>query len=483
MSAPAVVERSAEEQNLLRQAWTAGDLRYLLYPLQLEWRAKHRACGKRVRVLECSRRIGKTVYLLDEVFECAATTPKGHWRYAAPTGKMVEDIINPTIDEIFLPECPKDMRPVWKDSKKKWVFPNRFELHIAGVNNGHEDDLRGPWANGVSLDEAGFMDRLKYVKNSVLGPQLITTKGPMYIASSPAESPAHEFTDVCIEAEKDGAWVHATIYDALAGGHPSIDEATVEEWATEVGGKDTTDWQREYEAKRVVDAQSALVPEFTDLEPKLVEKFDLPQHFRTYVIGDNGFVDLAFWLFIAHDFERDLLLIQDEMVFEHKTSSDMRRPLRKRELELWGRHVPEFRLCDANPQALAEFVRSEAVDENGEVDEPYAVGKAPNDDLDATLNGLRVATTQRKYRIHPRCTQLRLHLRNGVWNEARTKFKKTPGYGHFDGVAALMYAQRCIPRDVNPFPRLPEGADRVDWHLPVTYGDASLRKLGSRWRK
>jgi hypothetical protein len=482
-----VIGSLADEIALKRQAWAAADLRYLLYPLQLEWKVKHETCGERWGVLECSRRIGKTVYALVKCFETGIRIPKGHVRYAAPTSKLVEEIINPTIEEIFLPECPKEFRPAWKDTKKLWRFPNGFELHVAGVNNGHEDDLRGPWANGVLIDEAGYVDKLKYVKNSVLGPQLLTTKGWGLVLSSPAESPAHDFTDVCVEAEKLGSYVHATIYDALAGGHPSIDERTVEEFARDVGGKETTDWKREYEAKRVVDEKSAIIPEFTDLEAKLVEDFEtrglFPEHFKAYVIGDNGFTDLAFWLFVVHDFKRDLLLFQDEMVFEHKTSSDMRIPLRAKEIELWGSREPEFRLCDATEQALAEFVRHDGLNPDGTPTEPYPVGRCPNDDLDATVNALRVATKRLKYRVHPRCRLLRLHMRNGVWNDARTKFKRTPGYGHFDGIAAAMYSERVIPRDVNPYPSLPEGANYVDWHLPVPQPQLDLRGIGSRWRK
>jgi hypothetical protein len=479
------VNRSPEETDLLRIAWGTGNLRYLLYPLQEQWKEAYDANGRRVFVIDCSRRIGKTVFILESIFEVALRTPKGQARYAAPTKIMVENIINPTIDEIFLPDCPSDMRPVWKAQKGIWLFPNGFTLHIAGVNDGHADDLRGPWANIVAIDEAGFVNDLGYVMKDVLMPQLLTTRGRMLVASSPAKTPAHQFTDVCLEAEAASAYIHATIYDALEGGHPALTPEVIEEFAEEVGGKDTTTWQREYLARRVVDAESAIIPEFTDLEAQLVEDFDrvdedgktkFPEHYACYVVGDNGFVDIAFWLFIVHDFKRDLLLVQDEHVFQHATSADMRPVLLAKEHELWKTKVPEFRLADATAQTLAEFVRHD-------LEEPYPVGKAPNDDLDATVNGLRVATKRLKYRVHPRCRRLRLHLRNGIWNDAHTKFKRVPGYGHFDGIAALMYAERCIPRDINPYPTLPEGANPVDWHLPPEQTRYGLRSLGSRWRK
>lgn len=463
----------ALESALVSAAWHAGDLRYLLYPLQDEWNAQYEATRGRF-VIECSRRIGKSVFVIAKAFECALRKPGAKIPYAAPTGKMVKEIIVPTIHEVFLPECPAALRPKHNKTDGTWEFGNGSRIRIAGVNNGHADDLRGASADLAIVDEAGFVDDLGYLIKDVLGPQLLTTRGRMIVPSSPARSPGHEFTTICDEAELRGNLVRATIYDALDNGHPSLTAEAIEEFAAEVGGKDTTTWQREYEARRVVDEEGAIVPEFTALEPELVEAFERPEYFKGYVIGDNGFVDLAFWLFVTHDFERNLLLVEDELVFRHATAEDMAIPMRAKEVELWGDQAPTFRLADAQPQALAEFARLPA---------PYPVGKAPNDELDATVNALRIATKQKRYRVHPRCRQLRLHLRNGIWNKAHTKFDRMDGYGHFDGIAALMYAWRCVPRSINPYPDIPADARRSTHHIPQVQHQSSMADLGSKWRR
>jgi hypothetical protein len=87
------------------------------------------------------------------------------------------------------------------------------------------------------------------------------------------------------------------------------------------------------------------------------------------------------------------------------------------------------------------------------------------DDKEAAVNALRTAIPG-KIRIHERCVTLRAHLRHAVWNRARTEFARSGGFGHFDGVDAMVYLVRNVRRSLNPFPLLGPGITPTDHHIP-----------------
>jgi hypothetical protein len=218
---------------------------------------------------------------------------------------------------------------------------------------------------------------------------------------------------------------------------------TVMRLCRKTGGEESATWRREYLALDVYDSESSIVPEFVKHESEIVEACTRPEYCDKFTVGDIGFVDLSFWLFGYYDFERALIVVEDELVFSAKATSDQVPALRKREVELWGAQSKPTRWVDASPLVRAEFTRA---------DRDYAVGAADNRDLDATVNQLRLATQRLRYRIDPRCRQLIAHLKNGTWNRTRTGFERVDGFGHFDGVAAMVYTAKHCLTNRNPFP-------------------------------
>jgi hypothetical protein len=54
--------------------------------------------------------------------------------------------------------------------------------------------------------------------------------------------------------------------------------------------------------------------------------------------------------------------------------------------------------------------------------------------------------------VHPRCKHLIGCLKYGVWNQKRDKFAQSKVYGHFDGLAALVYLVSNLNKNTNPIP-------------------------------
>jgi hypothetical protein len=440
--------------------WKTGWPLHLCYSQQRDLSRRFSEHERRVFVVKCARRFGKSWWACVEALGFALRTPNARILYLAPTAKQVRMIIEPHMHRI-LADCPASLRPDHRKQDGQWNFANGAILYMAGVDNGNAERLRGIEAHLVVFDEPGSMSDLEYVAQSIVLPQTLTTNGRIVMIGTPPVHPAHDFAQVyCRRAMLDGSLVEKTIHDAK-----HIAPEIVSEYAKEEGGEDSIAWRREYLVQDVYDSESSIVPEFTRLESELVEERERPRFARRYVVGDTGFVDLSFWIFAYVDFEKALLVVEDELVFTATAASDQAKALAAKERELWGSwgqaandNGKPQRYADAADLVRVEFPKGEP---------GYNVAPVNNQDLDATVNALRRATQERRYRIHPQCRQLIAHVKMGTWNRQRTNFDRVDGYGHFDGVAALMYAVKHASIRTNPFPDVPPEANREDWYIPA----------------
>lgn len=447
---------------LLDKVWREPDLSYLLHPGQVELRDAFRSASSRLWAGRIARRFGKSFWACVDAVEYALGTPAAAIKYAAPTAKMVRTIVAPHMRTI-LADCPADIRPRHYRQEGIWVFPNGSEIHVAGCDAGGADRLRGTSLDRGYVDEAGFIDDLRYVLEDVLLPQTLTTGGRIAVISTPATTPAHDFTRVCAEAAVRGELMVRTVYQA-----PHIDRAAADELIAEYGGITSARARREYMAEEVVDDEAAIVPEFHAHETAILDVPPMPTHRDCYVIGDLGYVDLSFFIFGYYDFREARFVVEDELVFTNASTSDIVPVVQAKERELWGERHRVDRFLDAEPQVLAEYSK-----------QGYRSAACRRDNLEAAVNDLRVQTARHQYAIRPECEKLRAHLRYGVWNKARTGFDRLEGYGHFDGVAALMYAVRHVSRKRNPYP--PHGGAKPSTHwippTPPTEQDKALAGL------
>jgi hypothetical protein len=427
---------------------------HLLYSHQLDVLAEYHTSPQMEFVFVCGRRFGKTATAVWEALSHGLLHPGSNILYVAPTAKQLRRIVRPHFTR-YLADCPVHLRPVphWQDGEIR--FANGSIIYLSGTENQNAESLRGIETHLAIVDEPASMAELDYLVEDIITPQTLTTDGRIIMPGTPPKQPAHPFSQVYVARARlgeDALLCHRTVNDAK-----HLKPETIARLRRKAGGEDSVTWRREYLAEDVYDSESSIVPEFSRFEEKIVEERPRPLYCRKYVFGDIGFVDLSFWLFGFVDFDNATIVIEDELVFSHKATSDQVAPLMAREKALWGEGAKPVRLCDAEPLVLAEFTRA---------NRDFAVGPVDNSDLDASINRLRLATQRLQYRIHPRCRHLIAHMKMGTWNKRRTGFERVEGYGHFDGIAALMYAVKHADTRANPYPDIPEGATREDWKLP-----------------
>ena len=434
--------------------FTAGHLEPMLHAGQVEaLRMFERVEARRV-VLNIARRWGKTWFACVVSFIICLRKPKSRVAYAAPTGRAVREFAMPHFHKIAAWALPENRPDILAEEVR---FKNGSRIVLSGCEDEHKADrLRGPAADAVIIDEAGFIPVLNYAVRSVLLPQLITTNGKMLMVSTPPLTPAHPFRLFAAEAEQRGAYMQRTLYTA-----PHISKEQVDAYAMEVGGHDSVDWRREGLAEFLVDPTLALVPEFSTVEKEIVEVRDLPTHYDRYVVCDLGYVDLTFIVFAIYDFLAGVMYVVDELVLERTTSDGIQREVARKERELWGAEKVYRRYIDAPAITRADMSRLQEEPELARRWQPVH-----NQDRDALVNALRLAVGRKKLRIHPKCKGLITHLRHGVWNTKRTEFARSEEkMGHWDGVAAAMYLVRHVDKSRNPFP--PGEYNVYEQHVPA----------------
>lgn len=474
------------------EAWRRGNLSWLLHEGQLKARALVRSGKARRYVFEIARRWGKSWFFCVTAFECALAGPKRRIPYACSTITSLREFIIPIMSTI-IETAPAELRPEIVGDEVR--FKNGSRIVMQGCEDRLKADrLRGPAADMAIVDEAGFIPVLLYVVKSVLLYQLLTTRGLMLVGSSQPESPAHPFIELAKEAEARGAHMGANIHDAP---HLTAEDRAIA--CEESGGPDSLAWKREGLNQRVVDETRALVPEFSQHEGQLIEAYEPKRdehgtaYLDRYIVGDLGWVDLAFVLFAEWDFAGSMLTVVDEWSEARCTTDRLQHEVDDIARERWG-SAPVFRrVIDATARERNDLQR---LQDDGDPTAENAWRMARNQERSAAVNQLRIATKRLRYRVHPRCEKLIAHLRNGVWNEQRTAFARPTSdggdtyYGHFDGVAAMMYLERAVDRSHNPTPppkwdrysqiapsaaTLPAGSDAMRLH--------KLRQAFTRPRK
>lgn len=347
-------------------------------------------------------------------------------------------MIKPIFKKIFAAYKPK-YRPKWNGLEAAYVFPNGSMIHVAGVNNGHEDDLRGTDADLAIVDEAAFVDNLTYLTESVLVPQLINTGGKLVMSSSSPLTPAHEFAEYIQQAKLGGYYSNFDIHQA------DYSSELVAEFCKEAGGAKSTTWRREYLNELIVDTEFSIIPEmagYNYARGPVSEHYDL---LHKYNAMDLGVRDLNVNLFAYYDFERAKLVIERELVMSgpEMTTPKLHAEIEKIEKELWQGKEPYKRIADNNnPLLLLDL---------GSIHNMF-FHSTSKDALHAMVNAVRVWIAQGRIEIDSSCRVLIDSLKYGIWNDNRSEFSRSKTLGHYDAVAALMYLVRNIDEATNPIP-------------------------------
>ena len=338
-----------------------------------------------------------------------------------------------------------------------YYFPHTgAEINIAGVNNGHEDDLRGTEAGLCLVDEAQAIDNLEYLVEDVLMPQLLTTGGNMVMSGTPPRSPAHKFAVYAAQARAAGNYSEFNIHQA--GYSPQV----IGKFKKEAGGENSTTWKREYMCQFVVDEETAIVPEWKDEYAKEVNRdAHLFQFFHLYEAMDVGGRDKNATLFAYYDFPNARLIVEDEVVLagESMTTGNIARTIKVKERELWPERIPKGQPETTPEEAVGIPMHRRVADNNNvillrDLGREHGLHFMPTskDDLIAMVNQVRMWVQAGRLIVHPRCQQLIGCLKFGIWTANRDKFDKSAAFGHFDALAALVYLIRNCDTFTNPIP-------------------------------
>lgn len=466
---------------VLRAAWRARTLEWKLDSNQARLYARMRGTRRKRKVLNCSRRIGKTRLLVLDADVFAWRTPGARIVFAAPTLKDLADIVQEAFDEHFS-DCPLDLRPKWQEQKSRYVYPNGAVIRLVGCDDRRKANrARGRAIHRVYVEEAGSNPVLRYLLHSVLAQALLSTGGEMWVASSPPDSEGHEFAEMVKAAEAAGTLAHCDIWAC-----PRYTRAEVEDFIREEAEalgmsiaeyKDTAEYKREFLGQLITDPRLAVLPECTPERmdgadgkaPALVRVLpDVPMFRDRYESMDLGFHPHKVGLLFAYwDFERQVLVIEDELLegrlndtrLAHllggqKDKDGQRVPLDPpdervgewgMEAKLWGPHPPYVRCADNTyPMTLAELAMHHGLDFF-----PW-----PKDEREAAIVNVRRWCRQGKIAINPRCRGLIGQLKAAVWNRHRTDFAEQANGGHYDLLAALVgMVRNVIPNQG----RVPEG--------------------------
>jgi len=465
--------------DLIKECWARGRLSFKLKEHQhILYHAMWNAIKNRTSLkhfIRCARRFGKTHILCLIAIEYAIRNPNSMIRFAAPTAGSLRKSIFPIMAVIF-EDCPTNMKPTFKGFDGMYQFNNGSQIHMSGTDNGHHETLRGTKSDLNLIDEAGFMDNLEYIVQSILIPQTLTCNGFTLISSTPSKTPDHDSYYLFKDCAEKGDVSVFTIDD-----NTSITDDVKEMYVKEAGGIASTTYRREYLCEDVTDSEQAIIPEWKEVEHvKIIEKDPYYQYYHKYVAMDTGVRDFTVALFAYYDFAKSTLIVEDEHVINgpEMTTDKLADEIRAIEKRLWSPQQPYLRVADNNNLILIQdLTRLHNL--------PFS--PTTKTSLEAMVNQVRIMVATGKLIIHPRCEQTIGCLNYGVWSKnsqnGKMGFARSKVYGHYDALAALVYLCRCIDTFTNPIP-LNHGLDQTNmWVNPIMNTDPNVTQFASMFSR
>jgi len=249
-------------------------------------------------------------------------------------------------------------------------------------------------------------------------------------------------------AKQNGASARFTIHDNPLLSKERIDEI-IDKAAQRKGMSRevylaSSHWLREGMAEFVVDAERAVLPEYTEERERAatLSLTSRPIFTDRYVSMDLGPTrDWTAIIYAIWDFQRRKLCILRERLLIRPTKNSILAAIREDEADVFGRieNIPHgcmhFRFMDGNDIIIRDL---------GEDDCWFS--QTDKDDKAAAILDVRNWIVDGKIEIDPSCRMLNAQMRAAVWDKRHKDFARMEGFGHFDFVAALIYLVRnCIP--------------------------------------
>lgn len=466
-------------EEAIAKLWQLGDLSYILRGVQKDMRKRVLESKRSKEIFLVSRRSGKTTTMCVLAIEQCIKTPNSIVKFIYPTQNMFKSAVKPTM-RMLLEQCPTSLKPEFKTADKVYKFPNGSQIMFAGSDNGNADSLRGGECNLALIDEAGYVDDLNYVVNSIISPTIRISKGRIILASTPSREPNHEFmTDFVQPAMQDDSIIKYTIYD-----NPMFDEKTIRDIIEDFPqGAEDPAFKREYLCESSSDSIVAVIPEFDEnCKAEVVREYELPTHYDFYVSGDPASTDLTVILFAYFDFIRNKLVIYDELVMGGEntaiTTDDIATGIFQKERLLFSNKYtgePQkatLRVMDNNNKILIN-----------DLNFMHGLDFIPTakDNKTEQVNKLRMMLKKREIEIHPRCVNTLHHIKTCKWNNKKDGFvrvKASPDRNlkghHCDAVDALCYLIRNVDLTKNPYPETSRNSSNMhhlNYNQPSKFKD------------
>jgi Terminase large subunit, T4likevirus-type, N-terminal len=467
MSSPAI-PRKLTKTEAIAKLWDMGNLTYKMHSAQVDMYKRIQEGDDIIRVIACSRGWGKSFALLTIAFETCLNKPNAIVKYAAPTAKDLKSIVMDNYKKV-MEDCPKKYadKIKWKVQENKIVFEhNGSEIHLAGVEKGNFEKLRGATADLCIIDEAGFCDKLDYIVKSVMFPMIARGKGDIrakriVMASTPSKSNDHDFISYMRDYEFKEKLVKYTIHEnplmefqaknsGFATTQAFIDTVIL---APYPDGVNSTAYMREFLCIIINEDDDAVIPEFSkkEVQDLVIREWTEPAYYDAYISMDIGFTDLTVVLFGYYDFQHAKLVIKDELVLSgNKMLTDnLALEIKMKESSnFYNKYTgegikPYLRIADNNNPILLQDLS---------IKHDLHFNATDKDNKEAALNNLRMMLKSGKIVIDPKCKVLISHLKGAVWNTARTSYARSPDKGHYDACDAICYMCRNINFQRNPFP-------------------------------
>lgn len=417
--------------------WDRNELSFKFHAGQRVIDQAYRKVTAKLFVANCSRRFGKTYWIVTECIRVARAKERARVKVATAFLTDLEEFIIPAFENV-LDDCPEHLKPKWNATKKKYVFKNGSEIQLIGLDR-KPNGGRGNYCDLYVFDEAAFIKNVSYIYSSVVVPMTMYRDGARVIMiSTPPKSPDHDFKDFCIKAKRENAYVELDVYQ-----NPMVTPRMIDEYKAECLTE--TDWQREYLCQFATDQTLAIVPEMRGYDYTLQPRTENYDYYHKYVSMDLGVRDLTVAHFAYYDFARAKLCVEREFVMSgpEMTTPKLKAGIEAIEKELWQGKEPYKRVADNNnPLLLLDL---------GSIHNMF-FHSTSKDELHAMINNLRVWIKSGRIEIDESCKYLIDSLKYGIWNEQRTEFARSKTLGHFDALASLMYLVRNIDEATNPIP-------------------------------
>lgn len=435
--------------------WHMGELTWKLDPTQMSLYNFYHGIKSKTVVVNASRRLGKSFFLVILALEQCIKNPKSIIIYIQPETAMIRKNLNPDI-ETMLEDCPLELRPTFKIQDNVWVFPNGSKILLAGTDGQNYDKLRGGKAHLCLVDEAGFCSDLKKIITSILLPLTLNTRGRVILSSTTSTDPDHEFNNYMDAAEIKGDMIRKTILDAVedhkASAYPRITEELVSEIvASYPKGMNDQQFRTEFLCEKVFNSTDSVLPEFSqEVQDECISQWPRPMFYDRYTAMDIGVKDMTVALFAYWDYDNAVLVVEDELVMQggDMTTSRLAEKIKEKESTNWKNlatnEVPDMyrRVSDNNLIVIQDL----------SIDYDLSFIPTEKHDKASWMSELRRMIESHQIIINPRCKTLITHMRSASWDKQHKDFKRHSDGHHYDAVAALLYLSRNIDKSKSPYP-------------------------------